>query len=62
MIVCEDPCGNQYKEGKKLESDTNSPSIQDSVITQARLAIDSRPPFPDRAATAGSESEKYLKS
>jgi hypothetical protein len=40
-MVCNDPGGNQQKEGKKLESDTDSPSIQDSVIRQQRLAIDS---------------------
>jgi hypothetical protein len=38
--VCEDPGGNQQQEGKKLDSDTNSPKIQYSVITQERLAFD----------------------
>jgi hypothetical protein len=61
-MVCKYPGSHEQKEGKKLGSDMHSPLIQDSVITQQRLAIDWPPLFPDRAAIAGSQSEEYLKS
>jgi hypothetical protein len=38
-MVCNDPGSNQQKESKKLESETRSHWVQDSVITQQRLAI-----------------------